>query len=63
MAATIYPLGYPRYTAKNRWPSIDGHFQNEAVTVLLTYVPRKDASTMAMDSTDQVTFQLPCLQD
>jgi hypothetical protein len=63
MGATIYHWGYPRYTAKNHWPSIDAHCQNKSVTVLLTLVPTKDASMLIIDSTNQVTFRLLYFRD
>ena len=63
MAATNRHLGYTGCTAKNRLCSIDTHFQNGAVTVSYTVLPRKAAIKLVIDSSDQVTFQLPYLQD
>jgi len=63
MAATNRHLGYTRCTAKNQWSSLDANFQNEAVTMCYTLLPRKAASTLVMDSSNQVTFQLRYLQD
>ena len=37
MAATYHHLGYPICTAKNRWCSVDAHFQNGAVIVFCTF--------------------------
>jgi len=62
MAATIHHWSYPRCTAKNCWHSIDVHFQNWALTVWFTLLPRMDVSMLVMDSTDHVTIQLPYLQ-
>jgi len=62
MAATNRHLGYPRCTAKNRWRSIEAHFQNGAVIVCFNLLPRKAASILVMDSSDHVTIQLLYLQ-
>jgi len=62
MAATNRHLCYRICTAKNHWRSVDFHFHN-AVTVWFTFLPRKAASMLVMDSTDHVTIQLPYLQD
>jgi len=63
MATTNWHLGYPRCTAKNRWCSLEAHFQNGAVIVSLTLLPRKAASRLVMDSSNHLTIQLPYLQD
>jgi len=63
MAAIICHLGYTRRTAKNCWCSVDAHFQNGAVTVSFTLLPRNVDSTLVMDSSDRVTFQLQYIHD
>jgi len=63
MAATERHLGYTKCTASNRWRSFDAHFQNGAVTMSYTVLPRKAAIKLVIDSSDQVTFTLPYLQD
>jgi len=62
MAATNRHLGYTQCTANNRWGSIDAHVQNEAVTVSYSALLRKGAVTRVMNSSDQVSFQLPYLE-
>jgi len=54
---------YPTYRTKNRWPSVDAHFQDVAVSVFLTLLPIKDTNTLIMCIHYQVTFLLPDLQD
>jgi len=63
MAETNCHLGYQRCTAKHCWHFLDAHFHNGAVTLSFFDLPRKAASKLVMDSSDQVTFQLPYLQD
>jgi len=63
MAVTNRHLGYTRCTAKNRSRSVDAHVQNGVVTVLYAVLPRKAVITSGMDSSDQVSFQLPYLED
>jgi len=63
VAATNRHLSYPRCIAKNHWRSIDTHFQNGAVTVLLTVLPIKAANTSVMDSSNQINGQLPYWKD
>jgi len=54
---------YPRCTVKNRWHSVDDHFQNAAVTVWFTLLPTMADSRLDMDSTDHVPIQLPYFQN
>jgi len=63
MAATNHHLGYPRCTAKHCGHYVDAHYQNWAVTMSVTLLPRKAASTLVMDRSDQVTFQWLYFQD
>jgi len=63
MAATNRHLSYPRCTDKNRWRSIEAHFQNGAAIMWFTLLPRKAASMPVMDSSDHVTIQLLDLQE
>jgi len=46
-----------------RWRSVDAHAKNGAVTVLLSLLPIKAANTCVMHNNDQVTGELPYLQD
>ena len=62
MSATNRRLGYPKYTAKNRWCSIDAHI-GSAVTVWFAFLPRKARGMLVMDSADHVTIQSPYLQE
>jgi hypothetical protein len=41
----------------------DTHFQDGAVTMLFSVLPKKAASMLVMDSSDQVTFLLQDIQD
>ena len=54
---------YPTYRTKNRWRSIDGHFEDGVGSVFLTLLPIKDANTLIMCIHYQVAFLLPDLQD
>jgi len=63
MAATNRHLHYTRCTATNHRPSVDTYFQSGAVTVSFTLLPEKPASMLVMNSSHQVTLQLPYLQD
>jgi len=59
MAATIRPKVTP-----DAQPNIvDTHFQNEAVTVWFTLLPREAASILFMYSSDHVTIRLPYLEE
>jgi len=49
------------YTIKNRWCSVDAHFQNVAVTVSISLLPIKAAHILVMDNSDQIGFQLTYL--
>ena len=42
---------------------VDADFQNGALTVLFSVLPKKAASTLIMESSGQVTFQLQYIQD
>jgi len=63
MAATNHQLGYPRCIAKNHLRSVNTQFQNGAVTVWSTVLPRKAGSMLVVDSTNHMMIQLPSLQD
>jgi len=63
IAATNCHLGYPRYTAKHRWFSVEVHFHNGAVIVSFTVLPRKAARINIVDCSDNVSIQLLYLQD
>jgi len=63
MAATNRHFGYPRCTAKNRWRSVDAHFQNGVVTLPLAILSIKAANTLVLHNSNEITFQLLYLQD
>ena len=54
---------YPRCKAKHHWHPMDTNFQNAAVTVTLGLLRIKTTNTMVMHNSDQITVQLPYLQD
>jgi hypothetical protein len=62
IAATNRHLGYPRCTANNAWRFVEVHYQNVAVNVCFTLLPKMAASTLVMDSSYHVHIQLPSLQ-
>jgi len=55
MSTTNRNINYPRHETKNRWPSVDTHIQNGAVTMLLTLMRIKAANISVMHSRDQIT--------
>jgi len=57
------PANYLTYITKNCWYSIDAHLQNVALTVLAALLAIKDANTLVMHNSKQITVQLPYLQD
>jgi len=63
MSATNQNIDYPKCKAKNCWCSVDAHSQNGAVTMLMSLLPTKAAITSFMPNSDQITIQLPYLQD
>jgi len=63
MTATNQNLDYPRCKAKNYWNSIDAHSQNGVVTILASLVRIQATNTSVMPNSDQITIQLPYLQD
>jgi len=56
-----HPNGLTTYQTKNRWRSIDAHFQNVAVTVSISLLPIKAANTLVMDNSEQLSLQLTYL--
>jgi len=56
-------VNYHTYKTTNLWRSVSAHAKNGAVTVLLSLLPIKAASTSVMHNNDQVTGELPYLQD
>jgi len=60
---TKSPVKYRTYKTTNHWRSIDAQAKNGAVTVLLSLLPIMAASTSVMHNNDQVTGELPYLQD
>jgi len=56
-------VNYLVYKTTNCWRSIDAHAQNGAVTVLLSLWPIKAGNMSVIHNNDQVTGELPYLQD
>jgi len=48
---------------KIRWRSVDAHFQNGEVTVLLSVLPINTANMFVLNGRDQINTELPYLQD
>jgi hypothetical protein len=46
---------YRTYITTNRWRYVDAHYQNAAMTVLLSLEPIKAANTLVMSNGDQST--------
>jgi len=63
MGAPNRHVGYPRWKAKNCWHSVDSHFQNGALTMSRCLLPLNTANMLVIHNSDQITFQLPYLQD
>jgi hypothetical protein len=55
MPVTNKNINYPKCTAKNRSCSIDADYQNGALTVVVSFLPIKDANTSVMGNSDEVT--------
>ena len=53
----------PTYKTKNRWCSIDAHFQHGAVTMSISPLPIEAADTLIMDNSKQIASQTTYLQD
>jgi len=56
-------VNYCTYKTTNCWCSVDAHAKNGAVTVLLPVLLINAANTWVMHNNDQVTGELPYLQD
>jgi len=56
-------FNYLTYKIKNHWCSNDAHFQDWAGSISLSLWPLKAANTSPMHNKEQITFQLPDLQD
>ena len=63
MSATNRNITYSRCKATNSWLSFDAHDKNGAVTVLLAILPIQAANTSIMNNNEQVTGEVPHLQD
>ena len=65
----VYPMtnalgfDYQWWNAKNRWCSCDAHFHEGAQSVSLSFFPIKAANTLIIYKNDDITFDLPDLQD
>jgi len=60
---TTLLVNYRTYKTTNRERCIDARARNAVVTVLLSLLPMKAANTSVMHKNDQVTGELPYLQD
>jgi len=56
-------VNYRTYKTTNRWRSVDADAKNGAVTVFLSLLPIQAANMSVMHNNDQVTCELPYLQD
>jgi hypothetical protein len=56
-------VNYRTYKNTNHWRFVDAHAKNGAVTVLVSLLPIEAANTSVMHNNDQVTGELPYLQD
>jgi len=54
---------YPWWKAKNRWHSIDAHFDHEAGSVTLSLFPVNVANRLILYRNDQIAFEIPDLHD
>jgi len=54
---------YHTYKTQNHLRSVDAHSHNGAVTVLLSLVPITAANTLVLPNSDQITIQIPYLQE
>jgi hypothetical protein len=63
ISATNPHLHDPRCTANWHWPSVDTHFQNGALTVILVLWPILAANLLGMHNRNQITFHLSWLQE
>ena len=63
MSAIIRQFDYPRCHTKNRWCSVDPHFQNGAGSVSLFILRIKAADTSCMNVYIQLLLGLPKVQD
>jgi len=51
------------YKTKNRWRSIDAHYQHRAVTVPDSLLPINTADTLIMDNSEQIASQTTYLHN
>jgi len=63
MSTTNCHLDYPCCKARNCWCSIDAHFQNGAVTILLSMLSIRAASSLDNHNSNQSSFQWPHFDD
>jgi len=63
MSATNRKINYSGCKANNSWRSVDSHSRNGEVTVLVSPLPTTAAITLVMHTSDQITVELPYLQD
>jgi len=63
MSATNQNRNYPWCTAIDWRHCVDGHSQNGAVPVLVYLLPIHGANTSVTHNSDQITVQLPYLQN
>ena len=63
LTETRWLFNFHTYKNENRWHSIDGHSHNGAVTVSPSLLLIYAANTSVMLNRNQITIQLPYLQD
>ena len=59
---SLFNMHHPKLMTLS-WDEVDGQFQNGVVTVSLSLLPIMAANTLVMDNSEQITYQLPYLQD
>jgi len=63
ISSTKSPFNYRTYKNKNRWCSVDAHFQSVAVILSVSLLPMKAANMLVMHNSEQISAQIPYLQD
>ena len=59
IAATRSHFNYLTYKTKNRWRSVDAHFQDGAGSLILSFLTWKAANTSFMNGCNQSPLRLP----
>jgi len=63
MAATNWKINHSRGKAYNLWRAVNAHSQNGVVAGLLSLLPTTAAYTLVLHNSDQITVQLPYIQE